>query len=191
MSTTSSSAAPTRRARIIAMSRAWRRLLAGLGDSAPGTTINRLCGSGLDAVAMAARAIKAGEAELIVAGGVESMTRAPFVMPKADRRLQPRQRHLRHDHRLALRQQAAEGRVRRSIRCPRRPKMSPTSSRSAARTRTGSPRPASTAPPPRRPMAASPPKSSPVTIPQRKGDPIIVDRDEHPRADQRRDAWRS
>ena len=59
-------------------------LLGGLGDSAPGTTINRLCGSGLDAVSMAARAIKAGEADLIVAGGVESMTRAPFVMPKAD-----------------------------------------------------------------------------------------------------------
>ena len=59
-------------------------LLGGLGETAPGTTINRLCGSGLDAVAMAARAIKAGEADLIVAGGVESMTRAPFVMPKAD-----------------------------------------------------------------------------------------------------------
>ena len=59
-------------------------LLAGLGTTAPGTTVNRLCGSGLDAVAMAARAIKAGEAELIIAGGVESMTRAPFVMPKAD-----------------------------------------------------------------------------------------------------------
>lgn len=59
-------------------------LLAGLGESAPGTTINRLCGSGMDAVAMAARAIKAGEADLIVAGGVESMTRAPFVMPKAN-----------------------------------------------------------------------------------------------------------
>ena len=59
-------------------------LLAGLGDTAPGTTVNRLCGSGLDAVGMAARAIKAGEADLIVAGGVESMTRAPFVMPKAD-----------------------------------------------------------------------------------------------------------
>lgn len=59
-------------------------LLAGLGETAPGTTINRLCGSGMDAVAMAARAIKAGEADLIVAGGVESMTRAPFVLPKAD-----------------------------------------------------------------------------------------------------------
>ena len=59
-------------------------LLGGLGDGAPGTTINRLCGSGLDAVGQAARAIKAGEAGLIIAGGVESMTRAPFVMPKAD-----------------------------------------------------------------------------------------------------------
>ena len=59
-------------------------LLAGLGAEVPGTTINRLCGSGMDAVACAARAIKAGEADFIVAGGVESMSRAPFVMPKAD-----------------------------------------------------------------------------------------------------------
>ncbi|HEX8553786.1 MAG TPA: 3-oxoadipyl-CoA thiolase, partial [Sphingomonas sp.] len=59
-------------------------LLAGIGESAPGTTINRLCGSGLDAVTMAARAIRAGEAELMIAGGVESMTRAPFVMAKAE-----------------------------------------------------------------------------------------------------------
>ncbi len=59
-------------------------LLAGMGETAPGTTVNRLCGSGLDAVGIAARAIKAGEAELMVAGGVESMTRAPFVMPKPE-----------------------------------------------------------------------------------------------------------
>ncbi len=59
-------------------------LLAGLPPSVPGSTINRLCGSSLDAVGMAARAIKTGEADLIVAGGVESMTRAPFVMAKAD-----------------------------------------------------------------------------------------------------------
>ena len=49
----------------------------------PGSTVNRLCGSGLDALATAARAIVAGEADLVVAGGVESMSRAPFVMPKA------------------------------------------------------------------------------------------------------------
>lgn len=58
-------------------------LLAGLPASVPGTTMNRLCGSGMDAVITAARAIKAGEAELIIAGGTESMSRAPFVMPKA------------------------------------------------------------------------------------------------------------
>ncbi len=59
-------------------------LLAGYPDSVPGTTMNRLCGSGMDAVITAARAIKSGEADLIVAGGVESMSRAPFVMPKAE-----------------------------------------------------------------------------------------------------------
>lgn len=59
-------------------------LLAGLPPEVPGNTINRLCGSSLDAVGIAARAIKAGEANLIIAGGVESMTRAPFVMGKAD-----------------------------------------------------------------------------------------------------------
>jgi acetyl-CoA acyltransferase len=59
-------------------------LLAGLPPSVPGATINRLCGSGMDAVGTAARAIAAGEANLIIAGGVESMSRAPFVMPKAD-----------------------------------------------------------------------------------------------------------
>jgi acetyl-CoA acyltransferase len=59
-------------------------LLAGLPAEVPGTTVNRLCGSGMDAVGLAARSIKAGETELMIAGGVESMSRAPFVMPKAD-----------------------------------------------------------------------------------------------------------
>ena len=59
-------------------------LLAGLPQGIPGATINRLCGSGLDALGTAARAIKAGEAGLMIAGGVESMSRAPFVMPKAE-----------------------------------------------------------------------------------------------------------
>ncbi|MGD1879764.1 MAG: 3-oxoadipyl-CoA thiolase [Kiloniellaceae bacterium] len=58
-------------------------LLAGLPETLTGTTLNRLCGAGMDAVITAARAIKAGEAELVIAGGVESMSRAPFVMPKA------------------------------------------------------------------------------------------------------------
>jgi acetyl-CoA acetyltransferase len=58
-------------------------LLAGLPDAVPGATINRLCGSGMDATGTAARAIKAGEANLMISGGVESMSRAPFVMGKA------------------------------------------------------------------------------------------------------------
>jgi hypothetical protein len=59
-------------------------LLAGLPDSVPGSTVNRLCGSSMDAIGIAARAIKSGEASLMIAGGVESMSRAPFVMGKAD-----------------------------------------------------------------------------------------------------------
>lgn len=59
-------------------------LLAGMPAEVPGTTVNRLCGSGMDAVGLAARSIKAGETELMMAGGVESMSRAPFVIPKAD-----------------------------------------------------------------------------------------------------------
>ena len=59
-------------------------LLAGIPQEVPGTTVNRLCGSSMDAIAIASRAIKSGETSLMIAGGVESMTRAPFVMPKAD-----------------------------------------------------------------------------------------------------------
>src|SRR5438270_8881122 len=59
-------------------------LLAGLPQEVPGDTVNRLCGSSMDAVAIASRAIKCGEASLVIAGGVESMSRAPFVMGKAD-----------------------------------------------------------------------------------------------------------
>jgi len=59
-------------------------LLAGLPDSVPAVTVNRLCGSGLDAVAVAARAIRCGEADVVIAGAVESMRRAPFVVAKGD-----------------------------------------------------------------------------------------------------------
>ncbi|HEY6610090.1 MAG TPA: 3-oxoadipyl-CoA thiolase [Pseudomonas sp.] len=59
-------------------------LLAGLPQNVPGTTVNRLCGSGMDAIGLAARTLRCGEAELMIAGGVESMSRAPFVMGKAD-----------------------------------------------------------------------------------------------------------
>src|SRR6476660_3935943 len=59
-------------------------LLAGLPVDVPGSTVNRLCGSGMDAIGIAARAIKSGETQLMIAGGVESMSRAPFVMGKVD-----------------------------------------------------------------------------------------------------------
>ena len=59
-------------------------LLAGLPVEVPGTTLNRLCGSGMDAIGLAARSIKSGETQLMIAGGVESMSRAPFVMGKAE-----------------------------------------------------------------------------------------------------------
>ncbi len=71
-------------------------LVAGLPERTPGVTVNRLCGSGLDAAPLAARAIVSGEADLIIAGGVESMSRAPFVIPKAG---QPYARD--HPHRVS------------------------------------------------------------------------------------------
>ncbi len=134
-------------------------LLAGLPDSSGGVTLNRLCGSGLDAVAMAARAIRGGDASLIIAGGSESMSRAPFVLPKAasafDRNAEiydttigwrfvnPKMRDAYGDDTM-----------------PSRPRMSPTSSISAARTRTPSPSAARSAPRPRRPTAGSRTRSS-------------------------------
>ena len=155
-------------------------LLAGLGTSAPGTTVNRLCGSGLDAVAMAARAIKAGEADLIIAGGVESMTRAPFVMPKAEGPFS--RANAVYDTTIGWRfvntklkaefgidsmpetaenvaeeyQVSREDQDRFAAESQRRTAAAQASGRLAA-------------------------EIVPVTIPQRKGDPIVVDRDEHPR----------
>ncbi|MEO7504527.1 MAG: 3-oxoadipyl-CoA thiolase [Sphingomicrobium sp.] len=155
-------------------------LLAGLGDTAPGTTVNRLCGSGLDAVAMAARAIKAGEADLIVAGGVESMTRAPFVMPKADaafsranavydttigwRFVNPR---MKAEFGIDSMPETAEN-VAQEFQISRadQDKFAHASQeRAAAAQASGR-------------LAA---EIVPVSIPQRKGDPLVVDTDEHPR----------
>ena len=85
-------------------------LLAGLPKEIPGTTINRLCGSSLDAIAIAARAIKSGEASLAIAGGVESMSRAPFVMGKAEA---PFSRNAKiEDTTMALCKSTNEGEVR-------------------------------------------------------------------------------
>ena len=88
-------------------------LLAGLPDHVPGVTVNRLCASGLNAVGDAARAIRAGEIDFAIAGGVESMTRAPFVMGKAGGGVRAHRRHPRHHHRLALHQSADEAAIRR------------------------------------------------------------------------------
>ena len=85
-------------------------LLAGLPQEIPGSTVNRLCGSSLDAVIQAARAIGSGEMSLVIAGGVESMSRAPFVLGKADAAVRPRHEARRYDSRLAIREpEAATG----------------------------------------------------------------------------------
>jgi 3-oxoadipyl-CoA thiolase len=155
-------------------------LLAGLPVEVPGATINRLCGSGMDAVGTAARAIKSGEAELMIAGGVESMSRAPFVMPKADtafsrsnavydttigwrfvNRLMKEQygvdsmpetaENVATDHRI---ERAAQDRMALASQL-----------KAVAAQQSGFFDAEITA----------------VTIPQKKGDPIVVTRDEHPR----------
>ncbi|MBN8997628.1 MAG: 3-oxoadipyl-CoA thiolase [Rhizobiales bacterium] len=157
-------------------------LLAGLPVGVPGTTINRLCGSGLDAVITAARAIKAGEGELYVAGGVESMSRAPFVLPKAETAFS-RNAEI-HDTTIGWRfvnplmkaqygvdsmpetgeNVAADFGVSRAdqdafaLRSQQRAVAAQASGRLAR-------------------------EIVPVTIPQKKKDAIVVDRDEHPRAD--------
>ncbi len=156
-------------------------LLAGLPVSVTGTTINRLCGSGMDAVITAARAIKAGEAELMIAGGVESMSRAPFVMPKAEtafsrnaeiydttigwRFVNPLMKkqygvdsmpetgdNVAIDFKISREDQDAFA-VRSQARA----------AEAQANGRLGK-------------------EITPVSVAQKKGDPIVVDRDEHPRA---------
>ncbi|MCG2571972.1 3-oxoadipyl-CoA thiolase [Acinetobacter sp. ME22] len=156
-------------------------LLAGLPYQVPATTINRLCGSSLDAIAMAARTIKAGEADLIIAGGVESMSRAPFVMGKAEtaygrtqkiedttmgwRFINPK---LKEMYGVDTMPQTAENVAEQfHINREDQDKFALNSQqRTAAAQAKG--------------YFAN--EIVPVTIPQRKGDPIVVDTDEHPRA---------
>jgi len=126
-------------------------LLAGLPESVPGSTVNRLCGSGMDAVGSAARAIKCGEARLMIAGGVESMSRAPFVMPKAEAAFSRANENV-----------AADFNIERDAQ----DRMALRSQQNAARAR-------------RDGFFAA--EITPVSIAQRKGDAIIVDSDEHPR----------
>ncbi|AWM27524.1 3-oxoadipyl-CoA thiolase [Sinorhizobium fredii] len=156
-------------------------LLAGLPVGVTGTTINRLCGSGMDAVLMAARAIGAGEAELMVAGGAESMSRAPFVIPKADSAFS---RHAEiHDTTIGWRfvnpaMQAVYGsdsmpqtgqNVADDFGISREAQdaMALASQTKAAEAQASG-------------RLAK--EITPVTIPQKKGDALVVDRDEHPRA---------
>ena len=155
-------------------------LLAGLGAAVPGTTVNRLCGSGLDAVGMAARAIKAGEADLMIAGGVESMSRAPFVMPKADSAFSRSNavydttigwrfvnKKLKDEFGIDSMPETAEN-VAEEFQVSRddQDKFAAESQRRAAAAQANGR------------LAA---EIVPVTIPQRKGDPVVVDKDEHPR----------
>ena len=155
-------------------------LLAGLPDSSGGVTLNRLCGSGLDAVAMAARAIRGGDAELIIAGGSESMSRAPFVLPKATspfdrnaeiydttigwRFVNPKMKDAYGDDTMPSTAEnvADEFQISRedqdlfALRSQEKTAVAQEIGRLAA-------------------------EIVPVSIPQKKGDPVIVDKDEHPR----------
>jgi 3-oxoadipyl-CoA thiolase len=156
-------------------------LLAGLSPDVPGATINRLCGSGMDAIGTAARAIASGEIQLAIAGGAESMSRAPYVMPKAESAFS--RSHTLQDTTIGWRlinplmkkaygvdsmPETAENvaddfKINRAdqdlmaLRSQNKAAASQASGRFAK-------------------------EITPVTIPQKKGDPIVVDQDEHPRA---------
>ena len=156
-------------------------LLAGLPDSSGGVTLNRLCGSGLDAVAMAARAIRGGESDLLIAGGSESMSRAPFVLAKATsafdrnaemydttigwRFVNPKMKDAYGDDTMPSTgenvaqdfQVSREDQDAFAMRSQEKAAKAQLNGRLAA-------------------------EIVPVEIPQRKGDPLIVDKDEHPRA---------
>lgn len=155
-------------------------LLAGLPDNIGGTTINRLCGSGLDAVAMAARAIRAGDADFMIAGGVESMTRAPFVMPKADSAFS--RSNAVYDTTIGWRFVNPLLKARYGI-----DSMPETAENVAVEFQVSrADQDAFAAESQRRAAAAQSAgrfdaEIVPVTIPQRKGDPVTVARDEHPR----------
>ena len=156
-------------------------LLAGLPLEVPGTTVNRLCGSGMDAVLIAARQIACGQADLMIAGGVESMSRAPFVMPKADSAFS-RNAEI-YDTTIGWRfvnpaMQAAYG----TDSMPQTGQNVADDygiSREAQDAMALASQAKASAAQANGRLAA---EIAPVTIPQRKGDALVVDRDEHPRA---------
>lgn len=155
-------------------------LLSGLPLAVPGTTVNRLCGSGMDAVGLAARSIRAGDCDLVIAGGVESMSRAPFVMPKADaafsrttaiydttigwRFPNPRLKQAFGTHSMpeTADNVAAEFNIARADQ-------DAFAARSQARWAAA------------QEAGIFAEEIVPVTIPQRKGDPLVIAADEHPR----------
>ena len=155
-------------------------LLAGLPQEVPGATVNRLCGSSMEAVAMAARAIKSGEAELVIAGGVESMSRAPFVMAKADAafsraaKLEDTTLGWRFVNPLMKERYGVDSMAETGENVAEEFHISRadqdafayrSQQRAAAAIKSGA-------------MAE---EIYPVTIPQRKGAAVVVDKDEHPR----------
>ena len=182
-STTSSSAAPTRPARTTATSRAWRccspacrttcRARRSTGSAARAWTRSRI----------AARAIESGETALMIAGGVESMSRAPFVLAKADRGVLARREDRGHDDRLALRQPADEGEVRHRLDARDRRER-----RRRVRDRARRPGRVRAAQPAARRGARSPPGALAEEIVagrrsrRRRATPVVVAQDEHPRA---------
>jgi len=156
-------------------------LLAGLPLEVPGTTMNRLCGSGMDAVITAARAIKAGEAELMIAGGVESMSRAPFVMPKADTAFS-RNAEI-YDTTIGWR--FINPLMKKQYGVDSMPETGENVAEDFSVSRAD--QDAFAARSQAKAVAAQEngrlgKEITPVTIPQRKGDPVVVAKDEHPRA---------
>ncbi len=155
-------------------------LLAGLPQGVPGATINRLCGSGMDAVGTAARAIRAGEAELMIAGGVESMSRAPFVMPKAESAFS--RGNAVYDTTIGWR--FVNKRMKELYGVDSMPETAENVATDFAIEREAQDRMALAS----QQKAVAAQKAGffegeivPVTIAQKKGDPIVVARDEHPR----------
>lgn len=155
-------------------------LLSGLPVSVPGTTVNRLCGSGMDAVGQAARAIRAGDCDMMIAGGVESMTRAPFVMPKAESAFT--RSNAVYDTTIGWR--FVNPQMKKAWGVDSMPQTADNvaadfhvsradqdafAARSQARWAAA------------QAAARFAEEIAPVTIPQKKGDPIVVDTDEHPR----------
>ncbi len=157
-------------------------LLAGLPVEVPGATINRLCASGMDAVGAAARAIRAGDIDLAIAGGVESMTRAPFVMPKAETAFS--RGNAVYDTTIGWRFVNPKMKAEYGI-----DSMPETADNVAADYQVNRADQDAFALRSQERWAAADKAGvfaeeiAPVTIPQRKGDPIVVERDEHPRPD--------